>query len=81
MAKLTSTKVNLAQINLINIFDTKFQMQEISVEVAERCSGKSFLVKLQASNFWPEILLIGTNRNSFTYIFQGFCLDFKNTVF
>ena len=33
MAKLTSTKINLVQINLIHIFDTKFQMQEIPVEV------------------------------------------------
>ena len=81
MAKLTSTKINLAQINLIHISDTKFQMQEIPVEAAERCSRKPFLVKLQASSFWPEILLIRSNRNSFTYIFQGFCLDFKITVF
>ena len=81
MAKLTSPKLNLGQINLMHIFDTKFQMEEMPVEAAKRCSEKSFLVQLQASSFWPEILVIGTNRNFFTDIFQRFCLNFKNTVF
>ena len=55
MAKLTSTKINLVQINQIHIFDTKFQMQEIPVEAAERCSGKSLLV--QASYRLPAFSL------------------------
>ena len=47
------------------MFGTKFQTQEIPVEAAERCSGKLFLGKLQASSFWPEMLLIGTPSQIF----------------
>ena len=66
MAKLTSSKKSTWNVilrklislrYLIHLFDTKFQMQEIPEVAAESCSGKSFLVKFQASSFCPEIFL------------------------